>query len=101
MKKNHNLKIINWNIYNASIPFTANFKKEKDRPVIVLKIIGGLNGNAIIIPISSKITKRSKYDIEITLNQKSLIKVANIQSITISNILSPYYSITSGKIFFF
>lgn len=41
------LQIIKWNIYSAKAPFTSDFTKNKNRPVIVLALVGG---DVIVLP---------------------------------------------------
>lgn len=88
MSKNKELQIIKWNIYNARVPFTTNFSKNKTRPVVVIGIIAD---DILIIPITSNINNNNKNSIKINLNEKSIIKAGNIQNIHKNDFISPYY----------
>ncbi|MBE4704274.1 type II toxin-antitoxin system PemK/MazF family toxin [Spiroplasma platyhelix] len=82
------IKIYKWNIYTAKVPYTTNFSKNKERLVIVISIIGD---DLVILPISTKIHKKQKWDFDIELNNPSIIQIGNIQSINKNDIINPYY----------
>lgn len=37
--KNKEFQLIKWNVYNAKVPFTTNFKKFKIRPVVIIGFV--------------------------------------------------------------
>lgn len=80
------LEIRKWNIYIANI-YYIDINKWKQRPVIVLYIIGN---NAIIIPLTTKIEKEHWSDVKFLLNKKeNRAKLNNIQRIHINKIKRP------------
>lgn len=91
------ITIIQWNIYLAWVPYTEDFRKKEVRPVIIIRKHGG---DAIILPITSHIDKKYPFDLEINLNQPSLIKVGNIQSIHQKDIIAPYQNLTTKNIIY-
>ncbi|WP_342277224.1 hypothetical protein [Spiroplasma endosymbiont of Nebria brevicollis] len=82
MSNNKKLQIIKWNIYNARVNF-LEIKGSKVRPIIAVHII----------PLTTNLENRTKYDIDININNKQgIIKVGNLQRIYEGNIISPLYS---------
>lgn len=91
------ITIIQWNIYLAWVPYTENFRRREVRPIIIIRKFGA---DVIILPITSQIQKKHSFDININLNQPSLIKVGNIQSIHQKDIIAPYHNLITKKIIY-
>lgn len=91
------ITIRRWSIYLARVPYTEDFTKKEIRPVIAIRKHGG---DIIILPITSKIEKKYQFDLEIHLNQPSLIKVGNIQSIHQKDIIAPYQNLTTKALIY-